>query len=97
MLWWMDSVRVSALEQKGDRLSFKVLNKDIRDGLSVNCEDGTWVLVTFFSAFFYIFKTLLKYMYIFKVTSLLFHLLMLYVLGDFYASFMLVIMSPDCT
>lgn len=32
MGWWMDPVRVSFLEQKGDRLSVKVLNRDLRDG-----------------------------------------------------------------
>lgn len=89
----MNSVRVNSLEQKGDRLSFQVLNIDLIGGCSV-LRMGTWVLVILFSVFSYILKTLLKYKYILEVTSLLFHRLMIYP-GRFYASFMLVIMSLD--
>lgn len=56
---------------------------------------GTWVLIILFCVFCYILKTLLKYMCTFRVTSLLFLLLMLYP-GRFYANFMLVILNHDC-
>lgn len=95
VLSWMDSVRGISLEQKGGRLSFKVLDTDLRDGQSVNCEDGYMGISYIVLCVFSIFPKLYNICVFFKMISLLFQLLMLYILGDFYATFMLVIMSPD--
>lgn len=51
--------------------------------------------VILFSVFLCILKHLLKYLYIFKVISLLFQLLLVYP-GRFYASFLIVLINPGC-
>lgn len=63
----MDSVRRSSLEQKGGRLSFKVLDRDLRGGQSVNCEDGYMGISYIVLCVFLYFQNFIKiYMYFLK-------------------------------